>query len=128
MFHPASCRIHMAADLFANRNSFTAVWETGRPVLWFATGWPGDRQQGSEQVRPKADEIHRLDFSDSNFVVDHRYNGWPVEERPSDECMSRLNSEFIDRTEWQGDFPILSNQFAGKRPFAQRQSYDLRVS
>lgn len=124
---PRSCRIHMAADLFANRNSFTAVWETGRPVLWFASGWPGDKQQGSEQARPKADRIHRLDFSDSNFVVDHRYNGWPAEGRPSDECMSRLNSEFIIEPNGEETFRCYQTSLPGN-DHSQSDNHAIYVS
>lgn len=90
------CRIQMAADAFANRNTFTAVWETGKPVLWFVTGWPKQRGLPQKQKeRVQAEQLHRVDFSNPNCIVDHHYDGWPSEEGPSDECRAKLDADFL---------------------------------
>ncbi len=111
------CRLQMAADAFANRNTFTAVWETGKPVLWFVTGWPKQRGLQQEQKeRVKAEQLHCVDFSDPSCIVDHSYDGWPSEGGPSEECRAKLDADFLIEPKGKETYRYYHGSLPGSEP------------
>ncbi len=111
------CRIQMAADAFANRNTFTAVWETGKPVLWFVTGWPKQRGLQQEQKeRVKAEQLHCVDFSNPSCIVDHHYDGWPSEGGPSEECRAKLDADFLIEPKGKETYRYQQTSLPGVEP------------
>lgn len=88
------CRLHVAVDYFANREPWRIAWETGKPVLWIASG---DHRSPTEvndiTKRLVANMVRRVDFGDPNRIVVREFNGWPIEGRPSPECMNALEKQ-----------------------------------